>query len=123
MNVDAPKTQEAIAQFEEYEAKIQSIEECSAMFIGYTKTLATATKKSHVYRALVNCGKYVDGVDEGVDGVSAALATYEKKLDAYSAEIGAVNNDVSNAINLVCSVRSNSIAATVLAVIKSLFST
>lgn len=122
MNVDAPATQAAIAQFDAYEAKIKSIEENSAMFIGYVKNLSTATRKSHVYRALVNCGKHVDGVDEGVEGVSAALATYEKKLADYNAEIGAINQDVSNAVGLVCSVRSNSIAATVLAIIKSLFS-
>lgn len=122
MNVDAPETQTAIALFETYEAKLKKIEEDSAMFVGYAKTLATASKKAQVYRALVNCGMYVDGVDESVEGVSSALSTYEKKLAAYNEQIAAVNGDVSNAIDVACSVRSNSIAATVLAVVKSLFS-
>jgi len=121
MNVDAPETQAAIAQFEIYEAKLQKIEEDSAMFIGYTKTLSTSTRKAQVYRALVNCGMYVDGLDEGVEGVSSAISAYEKKLAAYNEEIATVNGDVSNTVDIVCSVRSNSIAATVLAVVKSLF--
>ncbi len=121
MNVDAPETQAAIAQFEIYEEKLNKIEENSAMFIGYAKTLATATRKAQVYRALVNCGMYVDGVDDTVEGVSSALNTYETKLAAYNEEITKVNGDVSNAVDVVCSVRSNSIAATVLAVVKKLF--
>lgn len=121
MNVDSPEAQAAIAQFEKYEAKLNAIEENSALFVGFAKTLATSTRKAQVYRALVNCGTYVDGVDEGVEGVTDAIKTYENKLAAYNEEIAAVNGDVSNVIDVVCSVRSNSIAATVLAVVKSLF--
>lgn len=121
MNIDSPDAQVAIAQFEAHEAKIKKIEEDSAMFIGYAKTLSTATRKSHVYRAIVNCGMHVDGVDKSIAGVTAALSTYEKKLAAYNEQISAINEDVSSTVDIALSVRCNSIAATVLAVVKSLF--
>jgi hypothetical protein len=121
MNVDSEAVKAAIAVFEEYESFIEKAEENSAMFLGYVDTLTSARRQSHIYRALVNCGLYVDGADDGVEGVKEAKETYKTKLAEYNASISPINSEISETVDVACSVRSNTIAATVLAVIKNIF--
>ncbi len=121
MNVDSDEAKAAIAIFSAYEKMIQDWELNSKLFLDYSENLKNARRPAQIYRALVNCAKYVDGADEGVDGVSDALKIYNEKLTAYNETINSTNSEISASIDIVCSVRTNVIASTVLAIIKSIF--
>ncbi|MBO7304768.1 MAG: hypothetical protein J6V09_06060 [Clostridia bacterium] len=122
MNVDAPETQAAIAKFLEYQKQLEEIELNSRMFIDTVEEFSMSNRTNQIYRVLVTCGKYVDMADEGVEGVSEALAIYNAKLTAYNAKADAVNSDINDATEIACSVRTGSISATVLAILKAIFS-
>ena len=122
MNVNSPEAKAAIAKFDAYGEKLEAAEFNSQMFLDYVDTLKSARRQSHIYRALVNCTMYLDGVDEDVKGVTEALEIYNQKLAEYNAKIDAVNGGISDSTTVVCSLRSGSVATTVLAVIKNIFS-
>ena len=120
MNADSEEVRAAIALFEAVEAQLTEWETNGAMLIGYAENL-TSRRQAQKYRALVNCANYVDLVDEGVEGVAKALALYEKTLAEYNETISPVNAEISEVSDVVCSVRTESVAATILAIIKNLF--
>ena len=120
MNADSEEVRAAIALFEAVEAQLTEWETNGAMLIGYAENL-TSRRQAQKYRALVNCANYADLVDEGVEGVAKALALYEKTLKEYNDSIAPVNAEISEVSDVVCSVRTESIAATILAIIKNLF--
>ena len=122
MNTDTEEAKQAVILFNEYGEKLKALEENGAMFVGYSKNL-TSKRQAQKYRALVNCAKCIEiGVDEGVSGVKKAMETYNEALAEYNASIGAVNGEISEISDVVSAVRSNSIASTVLAIIKGFFS-
>ena len=120
MNADSAEVREAIAVFETYEAALNAWEYNGAMFVNYVNNLNAATRQAQKYRALVNCARYVDYIDAGVEGVEEALATYNRELSAYIALVSPINSDISDVNDAVCAVRSESISATVLAIVKNL---
>ena len=121
MNTDSPEAKAAATRFNEYGEWLTALEENSAMFVGYSKNL-TSKRQAQKYRALVNCAKCIEeGVDEGIDGVKKAMETYNEALAEYNASIGAVNGELSEVTDVVSAVRSNSVASTVLAIIKRIF--
>lgn len=120
MNADSEEVRAAMALFEAVEAQLTEWETNGAMLIGYAENL-TSRRQAQKYRALVNCANYVDLVDEGVEGVAKALALYEKTLAEYNETISPVNAEISEVSDVVCSVRTESVAATILAIIKNLF--
>ena len=122
MNTDTEEAKQAVIIFNEYGEKLKALEENGAMFVGYSKNL-TSKRQAQKYRALVNCAKCIEiGIDEGVSGVKKAMETYNEALAEYNASIGAVNGEISEISDVVSAVRSNSIASTVLAIIKGFFS-
>ena len=90
------------------------------MLIGYSENL-TSRRQAQKYRALVNCSNYIDKVDAGVEGVARVIELYNKTLADYNESIEVVNAEISEVTDLVCSVRTESIAATILAIVKNLF--
>lgn len=120
MNLDSDAAKAAMATFEAYEAIIKAAEENSKLFVEAAKKLSTATKTSAIYKALVECAAYVDSVDESIEGVADALAVYNAKLSAYNAKANPVNTQISETASVVCSVRTVSVNATVLATIKKI---
>ncbi len=120
MNVDSEAAKNAIAIFAIYEDMINEWELSSNLFMNYAESL-NSRRPAQIYRALVNCAKYVDGVNSDIDGVADMLELYNETLAEYNATIEATNGEISAAIDIACSVRTNSVAATVLAVIKSIF--
>ncbi len=121
MNVDSDAAKAAIETFAIYEQMIQDWELSSKLFIDYSANLKSARRPAQIYRALVNCAKYVDGANTEVEGVNNALKVYEEKLADYNESIAATNGDISASIDIVCSVRTSTVASTVLAIIKSIF--
>lgn len=122
MNVDSEEAKTALAEFAVYEEMIFEWELNGKLFVDYAKNLSSAKRTAQKYRALVNCAKYVDKVDAGYEGVADALKVYEKVLNDYNEQTGAVNNEISQAVDAVCAVRTNSVAVAILAIIKSIFS-
>lgn len=122
MNVDSEEAKAAIAKFAIYEDMIEEWELNGKLLVDYAEALADAKRTTHKYRALVNCAKYIDKVDSGVEGVADALKLYEEKLNEYNEQINPINEEISKTVDTVCAVRVNSVAAAVLAVIKTIFS-
>ena len=120
MNADSEEVKSAIAIFEKYEAQLTEWESNGAMLIGYSENL-TARRQAQKYRALVNCSNYIDKVDTGVAGVAEVVELYYKTLAEYTESIEVVNDDISNVVDVVCSVRTESISSTILAIMKNLF--
>ncbi len=121
MNVDSEAAQAAIAKFEACRDKVEAMEEASKLLKGYVNELSAAKTDANVYKALVKCAPYIDKVSEDIDGVSAALAKYNEKLNAYNAKYIPCNNEIAEVNAVVCSVRTNVIAQAVLAVIGAIF--
>lgn len=128
MNVDTEdaelktKLELAILAFEQYALEIQEIELASENFLKAAKTLENAKNRTQKYKALINCAKYEANANADVDGVSEAIELYNTALAAYKASVTPANEIVSEANEAVCSVRTISIADTVLSVIKNMFS-
>ncbi len=122
MNIDSEEAAAAIEQFEYYGEFVKATEADSQMFIDYVKTLNSSYNKAAKYRALVNCAQYRDKACADIEGVSAAIEIYEAKLAEYMTNVNSANADIEAMSGVVCSVRTNKVAAAVLAVIKSLFS-
>ena len=120
MNADSDEVKAAILIFEEKEAQLTEWELNGAMLIGYSENL-TSRRQAQKYRALVNCANYIDKVDAGVEGVARVIELYNKTLAEYNESIEVVNAEISEVTDLICSVRTESIAATILAIVKNLF--
>ena len=122
MNQDSEAAKAAMATFDAYAVIIKATEENSKLFVAAAAQLSKATKTNAIYKALVECAAYVDGVDSSIEGVADALAIYNTKLSAYNAKINPVNAEIEGTASVVYSVRTVSIDATVLATIKKIIS-
>ena len=120
MNQDSEAAKAAMAIFDAYAVIVKATEENSELFVAAAAKLSKATKTKDIYNALVECAAYVDGVDSSIDGVADALTVYNAKLAAYNAKINPVNTQIEESSNVVCSVRTVSVDATVLATIKKI---
>lgn len=118
MNLDSEAAKAAMATFDAYAVIVNAAEENSKLFVEAAGKLAKATKTKAIYNALVECAAYVDGVDSSINGVAEALEVYNTKLSAYNAKINPVNTQIEDTANVVCSVRTVSVDATVLATVK-----
>jgi DNA-directed RNA polymerase subunit RPC12/RpoP len=120
MNIDSDEVKAASEKFAEYEALLEEWEYNGAVFMGYVENLNSARRRSQTFRALTNCKAYIDLVDVGVKGVAAAVADYNEALAEYQEWITPVNSEISQSTDVVCSLRSNSVASTILAVVKAI---
>ena len=120
MNVDSEAARAAVETFMKYQEMILNWEENSALFIGYVSNLKSARRQAQKFRALVNCMNCIDGISEDVSGVTAALKTYNEGLAAYNEDIAPANSEIAEVSDVVCSLRTHSISATILAIIQSL---
>ena len=121
MNINSDEVKAAVEKFAEYEMMIENWEYNGAMLISYVENLNSARRRSQTFRALTNCKAYIDLVDAGVAGVGDAIADYNEALANYQAGINPVNSEITQSTDIVCSLRSVSIASTVLAVVKTIF--
>ena len=126
MNTNSKAVKAAMALYDEYAAKLESIEENSKFFIEYVGTLKMAEKLSGVkkqdaiYEALVNAMMHVDGVDKTYAGVANAYKTYTETLAEYNSGAEAINAEINGTVDAVCASRAGSTAATILATIKNI---
>ena len=120
MNVDSEEARAAIETFVKYQDMINEWETAGAMFLGYVSDLKSARRQAQKFRALVNCMNYVDSVAEDMEGIAAALKTYSDTLAAYNEDIAAVNGELSEVSDTVCSLRTHTVSATILAILQSM---
>ena len=120
MNVDSDEARAAVETFVKYQDMINEWETAGAMFLGYVSDLRSARRQAQKFRALVNCMNYVDSVSEDMEGVAAALKTYTDALSAYNGDIASVNSELSEVSDAVCSLRTHSVSATILAILQSM---
>ena len=122
--------EEAAAAAEKYIAyreQLEAYETNGKIFIGLVNGLYEANflegveREDAIYAILVDCVSYVDLIDEGVKGVASAMAAYEEALADYNAELAIVNNDISEAAQITCAVRTGSISNIVLAIVSKIF--
>ena len=120
MNVDSDEARAAVETFVKYQDMINEWETAGAMFLGYVSELKSARRQSQKFRALVNCMNYVDSITEDMQGIAAALKTYTDTLAAYNAEINVVNSELAEVSDAVCSLRTHTVSATILAILQSM---
>ena len=120
MNVDSDEARAAVETFVKYQDMINEWETNGAMFLGYVSELKSARRQSQKFRALVNAMNYVDGIAEDMEGMTATLKTYSDELAAYNGDIAPVNSEISEVSDVVCSLRTHSVSATILAILQSM---
>ena len=120
MNLDSDAAKAAMATFEAYALIVNATEENSKLFVEAAGRLSAATKIKTIYKTLVECAAYVDGVDSSINGVAEALEVYNAKLSAYNAKINPVNTEIEGTVNVVYSVRAISVDPIVLATVKKI---
>ena len=118
MNVDSDRAKAAVEAFATYQDMIFDWEANSAMFIGYANDAASARRQAQKFRALVRCANYADKVDVGIAGVAAALDKYNEALASYNESIAPARAEISEIGNVVCALRTESVPAPVLAIVK-----
>ena len=127
IDVDSDAAAAAADKYIAYREQLKALEDNGAIFVGYVEGIYEAEmltgieREDAIYAALVNCISYVDLVDEGVEGVAAAMAYYEQTLEAYNAELNTVNADISESAKITCAVRTGSISNVVLAIVSKIF--
>ncbi len=127
MDVESAEASAAVDKYNDYRIMLNSLEANGAIFVGYAAKLAEAEelegveKQDAIFAALVNCMTYVELTDIGVEGVAEAYEAYEEALAAYNAEYADVVEDVSESSKVVCAVRSDYMATTVLAILGKIF--
>ena len=127
IDVNSEEAAAAADKYIAYREQLETLEINGAIFVGYVEGLYAAEmltgveREDAIYAALVNCIAYVDLVDEGVEGVAAAMADYEEALAAYNAELDVVNSDITESAKITCAVRTGTISNVVLAIVSKIF--
>lgn len=122
MNVDSDEAKVAIEIYNECEAKLNEMIYYADAFAGYATRLASATTRAKKYQYLVECSKYRDYLDTTMDDVSLYINYYDNALASYNAGVEISNSEILNVDGVACATRVLSVPASVLAVIKNIFS-
>ena len=111
MNMNVSATGEDIDKYvEQYEllrARINATERDSVMFVSAASRIAAASDRSAKYTVLSECYSCLTNLDVTYEGAAEAKALYDAAYEAYVAEIGVINSELDQTVNVVCSVRGN----------------
>lgn len=122
MNIDSEEAKVAIAIYNECEAKINEMTYNADAFAGYVSLLRSASTRAKQYQYLVECSKYVEFVDTGITGMEAAVSIYTESLNDYNGVRTSSEAETSVLDTVACATRVFSVPASILAVIKNIFS-
>ena len=121
MNVDSEEAQNAIEKFAEYEDKITLIAESSRLFSDkafFISIVQSSKDQDAIYNAIMDAMLYYQYADETYSAsMKDSVNTYLAALEAYNASANKINSEIDVVSGVVCSVRTNKIAAVILAVI------
>jgi hypothetical protein len=112
---------EAVELYEQYRDEITEMENESVLFMAAVKSLSNAKKRANQYKYLVECNKHIDKVEAGIDGVSAAIATYNQCKSNYDNAVNTYNSEILETVNTMCTVRENYGAAQAAVATKEIF--
>ena len=106
MDIPDEETMAAVAYYEELAIKMSDIETDCVILGEAVKEIAAATNNDELYAALVKGYACIDNADVTVAGVKANLDAYNAAYNAYMSTVGAMNDELSAATDVVSSVRS-----------------
>jgi hypothetical protein len=81
-----------------------------------TVVLGLAETNRGKFEALVECAKYVPGIELSIEGVEDAYKVYSAKLQEYNDMITAPNAEVEVSISVVASTRASSSSPALIAI-------
>ena len=122
MNVDSDDAKAAIEIYNACEETLNEMIYYADVFAGYASRLASATTRAKKYQYLVECSKYRDYLDTTMDDVSLYINYYDNAVASYNAGVEISNNETLTLDAVACATRVLSVPASVLAVIKNIFS-
>ena len=106
MDIPDDETMAAVAYYEELAIKMSDIETDCVILGEAVKEIAAATNNDELYAALVKGYACLDNADVTIAGVKANLDAYNAAYNAYMSTVGAMNDELSAATDVVSSVRS-----------------
>ncbi len=121
MNIDGEGVDAAILLYEKYRAEIDVIESESALFVAAVKSFANAKKRANQYKYLVECNKHIALAEAGIEGVSNAISTYNTCKANFDKASNAVNSEILETVNTMCTVRKDYDAAQSAVATKDIF--
>jgi hypothetical protein len=121
MNISSDEAKAAIAIYDEFVLALEEKEAACEIFVEEAIKLKYIKNNKDMYATLVKCSQYMEFVDEEVRGVKTALETYNQKLAEYNAKADAADAMISEAGDVVVSVRTVSIHSAILEIIRNLF--
>lgn len=107
MNVDSDAVQQATAKYTAYGEKLKQWEDASLAFIAKVALIPADANRIQMYRALVNACRAMDGIAPDYNGVSAALAVYNRAAQAYTDGIRVMNTEVTVSTGAMYTVRAS----------------
>ncbi len=107
MNINGEGVGGAIALYEAYREQMNEIESENALFVAAVKSLLNSKKRANQYKYLVECQKHISFAEQDIEGVSAAITTYNQLKASYDKEVNSINGEVLETVNTMCTVRKD----------------
>ena len=122
MNIDSDEAKAAIEIYNECEERLNEMLYHAEAFGAYAARLRNASTRARQYEYLVECYKHLEFIDPAIEGMANALSIYTESANEYNGV--RVNAEVETAVtdSVACATRIFSMPASVLAVIKNIFS-
>lgn len=122
MNIDGEEVVEAIAKYDALAAELAVVQKASRDFIDYVLLLPAVKDEEGIdgyYACLVSAAALRDKVDNSIEGVTDAIASYEAAKAEYEAVTNVVNNEIKESANVIGVVGANCGFTSVLSVVMS----
>ena len=121
MDIPDDAAMEAVIAYEAMEDKLTAIEIDCIVFVSVAGKIPYVANDGELYAALVTGYGCYENLDESYAGVLEAKAIYVAQYDEYTAKVDAMNNEVMEMADVVCSVRSFCGITAVVDFVRSLF--
>ena len=122
MNVGSEEANAAIASFNYYEDKLESIEVNSKLFENAAVNLKFATGAAAIYEVLAECVQYYEYTDATYSSkVATAMQTYEAKVAEYNSQVETINAEIELATQIVASLRADQVPVAILAIVNEYY--
>jgi hypothetical protein len=106
MGIPDDETMEKVLAFEAIEERLIEIESDCLLFIKIADEISFAANDDQLYNTLVIGYGCYDNLDDSFEGVVEAKEVYSASYDAYMEKVETVNCELSEVVDVSCSVRS-----------------
>jgi hypothetical protein len=107
--------------YEETEDWLDVVEADCLIFIDVASVIGDLTDRDELYAQLARGYACIGSLDNTFEGVETATVTFYEVYDAYESESEAVNEQISTTVDVMCSVRANTLVFGILEYIRALF--